>query len=308
MRGSIGQALPSQRCSPSAGSTSPCRRVTLIRQQPSCMAKDSTIEWTGHTFNPWWGCTKVSPACANCYAETWARRTGYDVWGAGAQRRLLSDDYWKQPLRWDREAVGAGRRVRVFCASMADVFEWNPALDPLREKLWALIERTPNLDWLLLTKRPHLVQRLAPWSEDWPSHVWLGTTVENQHFAERRVRYLLDVPSRYRFLSCEPLLGPVDLSEYLCALHWVIAGGESGARARPTYPAWIRGLRDQCVSAGVAFHFKQWGNWYPKETHGLEVDEGRTSFIRMSKKRAGRLLDGRTWDELPLGYSETSLR
>ena len=210
--------------------------ATLLCRITLGMARDSAIEWTAHTFNPWWGCTKVSPACDHCYAETWARRTGFDVWGADAPRRHLSDDYWNQPLRWDRDAAQSGRRVRVFCASMADVFEWDRALDALRERLWTLIEGTPNLDWLLLTKRPHLARRLAPWSTAWPLHVWLGTTVENQHFADRRIRFLIDVPCRYRFLSCEPLLGPVDLSAYLHGLHWVIAGGESGGRARPTHP------------------------------------------------------------------------
>ena len=150
------------------------------------MARDSAIEWTGHTFNPWWGCTKVSPACDHCYAETWARRTGFDIWGANTPRRHLSDDYWSQPLRWDRAAAQSGRRARVFCASMADVFEWNRTLDGLRKRLWKLVDSTPHLDWLLLTKRPHLARRLAPWPSAWPVHVWLGTTVENQHFADRR--------------------------------------------------------------------------------------------------------------------------
>ena len=207
------------------------------------MARDSAIEWTRHTFNPWWGCTKVSPACDHCYAETWAKRTGFDVWGADAPRRRLGDDYWNQPLRWDQDAAQTGRRARVFCASMADVFEWDRALDNLRERLWTLIESTPNLDWLLLTKRPHLARRLAPWASVWPTHVWLGTTVENQLFADRRIGFLLDVPCRYRFLSCEPLLEPVDLSAHIGGLHWVIAGGESGGRARPTHPDWTSPTR-----------------------------------------------------------------
>ena len=151
------------------------------------MARDSPIEWTGHTFNPWWGCTKVSPACDHCYAEVWARRTGHHVWGAGVHRRQLSDNYWDQPLRRDRAAEATGRRARVFCASMADVFEWRPDLDALRDRLWCLVERTPNLDWLLLTKRPELARRLTPWRAAWPSNVWLGTTVENQHFADQRI-------------------------------------------------------------------------------------------------------------------------
>ena len=161
---------------------------------------------------------------------------------------------------------------------MADVFEPHQALDDLRRRLWKLVECTPNLDWLLLTKRPHLARRLAPWSNAWPVHVWLGTTVENQVFADQRIRFLPDVPCRYRFLSCEPLLGPVDLSKYLGGLHWIIAGGESGGRARPTHPDWIRGLRDQCVTAGVAFHFKQWGAWYPQESDGSAHDGAETSY------------------------------
>ena len=272
------------------------------------MGEGSAIEWTGHTFNPWWGCTKVSPACDHCYAETWAKRTGHDVWGPRTKRRLLSDDYWNQPLRWDRNASRSGRRVRVFCASMADVFEWGHGLNRHRRRLWEIIEGTPNLDWLLLTKRPHLVGRLAPWGEHWPDNVWLGTTVENQRFAEKRIRFLLDIPSRYRFLSCEPLLGPVELSKWIDELHWVIAGGESGGGARPTHPDWIRGLREQCVDAEVAFHFKQWGSWRPREGGTDSADESEVSFVRMSKKEAGRILDGRTWDELPHDYSDQHVR
>ena len=301
-------APPRGYSNPHFASASPRNRARLIAWIIHHMARDSAIEWTGHTFNPWWGCTKVSPACDHCYAETWAKRTGFDVWGAHAPRRRLGDDYWNQPLRWDQDAAQSGQRARVFCASMADVFEWNRALDNLRERLWTLIESTPNLDWLLLTKRPHLARRLAPWASAWPTHVWLGTTVENQLFADRRIRFLLDVPCRYRFLSCEPLLGPVDLSAYIGGLHWIIAGGESGGRARPTHPDWIRRLRDQCVNAGVAFHFKQWGNWYPQETCGIGDDGAATSFIRMSKKNAGRILDGRTWNELPYGYSDRVVR
>ena len=191
---------------------------------------------------------------------------------------------------------------------MADVFEWNRGLDNLRDRLWMLIERTPHLDWLLLTKRPQLAPVLTPWTDEWPTHVWLGTTVENQRFADQRIPSLLRIPCRYRFLSCEPLLGPIELSRWIDALHWVIAGGESGPHARPTHPNWIRSLRDQCSTARVAFHFKQWGNLSPQETHEIEHDGSGTSFVRMSKKRAGRMLDGRTWDELPHGYSDRAVR
>ena len=186
--------------------------------------------------------------------------------------------------------------MRVFCASMADVFEWGHGLSATRDRLWELIERTPHLDWLLLTKRPHLVGRLAPWTRQWPAHVWVGTTVENQRFAIKRIPYLLEIPCRVRFLSCEPLLGPVDLAQWVDGLNWVIAGGESGGKARPTHPGWVRALREQCVAGNVAFHFKQWGSWWPNEGIG---NGSTTSFVRMSKKRAGRTLDGRCWNELP---------
>ena len=210
--------------------------------------------------------------------------------------------------------AGIGQRKRLDGAHACSARQWrtfssgDQTSNALRDRLWCLVERTPNLDWLLLTKRPELARRLTPWRAAWPSNVWLGTTVENQHFADQRIRHLLCVPCRYRFLSCEPLLGFVDLSRYLDALHWVIAGGESGARARPTHPDWIRRLRDQCSGAGVAFHFKQWGNWHPREAYRNGDMGPITSFVRMSKKRAGRVLDGRTWDELPHWFSERPIR
>lgn len=280
------------------------------------MARDSRIEWTQHTFNPWWGCTKVSPGCKHCYAETWAKRVGQDVWGPKASRRDLTDSYWRQPFAWNAEAAGSKDRPRVFCASMADVFEDRRDLDAKRLRLWKLIEATPNLSWLLLTKRPENVARLAPWSLDWPDNVWLGATAENQLWLDKRLPFLLSNPARVRFLSCEPLLGPIDLSA--CAgeaaakggrkIHWVIGGGESGHHARPMHPEWITSLRDQCVSAGIRFHFKQWGNWRPVRQNQLNGYKGRSLLLRngdrillanMGKKEAGRRLEGRTWDEFP---------
>ena len=264
------------------------------------MAANSKIEWTRHTFNPWWGCTKVSPACDHCYAEAWARRFGQQLWGATAPRRFLSENYWAQPLKWDRAAHRAGRRAMVFCASMADVFEWGGDLSKVRARLWALIEETPHLDWLLLTKRPHLVQRLTPWKQEWPRNVWVGTTAENQRFAAKRIPHLIELPCAYRFISCEPLLGAVDITSWQHRLDWVIAGGESGPHARRTEIAWVRELREQCRRAGVAFHFKQWGGWLPKER--LMLGKQVISYTRMSKHEAGRELDGHTWDELPHNY------
>lgn len=272
------------------------------------MARHSRIEWTDHTFNPWWGCTKVSPACDHCYAEAWARRLGLDVWSAGKPRRFLSETYWRQPGKWDAEAARNGTRARVFCASMADVFEWKRGLSAWRGRLWGLIEETPNLDWLLLTKRPHLVGRLVPWSNEWPANVWLGTTVENQRWADKRLPHLADTGASVRFLSCEPLLGKVDLDHWLesGAVHWVIAGGESGPRARPSDPQWFQGIRKQCVTHGTPFHFKQWGDWAPLDAVPGVVPKAvanggaySTAMGRFGKKAAGRLLDGESWDGLP---------
>jgi protein gp37 len=279
------------------------------------LSKDSKIEWTHHTFNPWWGCTKVSPGCKHCYAETWAKRLGKNLWGHRADRRELSAAYWKQPFAWDALAASEGIRARVFCASMADVFEDRRDLDERRARLWQIIERTPNLDWLLLTKRPHSVEKLAPWSDDWPENVWLGATAENQHWLDKRMPFLVATRARTLFLSCEPLLGPIDLSRWALQgkkggrfVDWVIGGGESGHGARPMSPDWIRGLRDQCAEQKVRFHFKQWGNWRPIQEDATERGTTKTLFltsgdritvVHVGKKEAGRALDGRQWDEFP---------
>jgi protein gp37 len=234
---------------------------------------NSKIEWCDHTFNPWVGCTKISPACDHCYAEGWAKRTGGAALWQG-ERRRTSVQNWRQPLKWDRAAASAGVRAKVFCASLADVFD-NQVPQEWRTDLWALIRSTPHLDWLLLTKRPQNIEKFVPF--DWPDtgyqNVWLGTTVENQAEADRRIPHLLSVPARVRFLSCEPLLGSIEFSDVsrrsdaarmlgkpaLSGIHWVIAGGESGPGARPMHPAWARSLRDQCKAASVAFFMKQMG-------------------------------------------------
>ncbi len=280
------------------------------------MARDSRIEWTHHTFNPWWGCAKVSPACAHCYAETWAHRLGMRLWGRSAPRRLPGADYWLQPLKWDREAQRDGVRRRVFCASMADVFEGRADLDEWRDKLWPLIEQTQHLDWLLLTKRPQNAPRMVPWRDVWPTNVWLGTTAENQRYADSRISKLLAVPARIRFISAEPLLGPVSLGNW-SGIDWVIAGGESGHGARPTDPVWVRTLRDECTASHVAFHFKQWGHWAPSVPEGicarrqirLQPQANEPSVLyAIGKAAAGRILDGRTWDEFPIkGHIEEAV-
>ena len=271
-------------------------RIRRLGPEPRSkdMGRHSAIEWTHHTFNPWWGCTKVSPACNHCYAESWSRRIGLDVWGSRARRRFFGESHWREPLRWNRTAAKTHSRKRVFCASMADVFEQRDDLSAARARLWELIEQTPSLDWLLLTKRPENVSAMVPWGAAWPANVWLGATVEDQEHAALRVPPLLKAPARVHFLSCEPLLSPLDLSEWMVGpsrIVWVIAGGESGGQARPTQPEWFRGLRDQCQQHGVLLHFKQWGEWGP--------DLGGT-LRRKGKKAAGRELDGRAWDEVPV--------
>jgi protein gp37 len=279
------------------------------------MAKNSSIEWTHHTFNPWWGCVKVSPACKHCYAESWAKRLGLALWGSRSPRRFFGDAHWREPLKWNREAERDGERRRVFCASMADVFEARGELDPWREKLWGIIAETPWLDWLLLTKRPERIARVAPWGDAWPHNVWLGTTAENQRWADKRIPELLKHPAAVLFISAEPLFGFIDIRPYLPtrgkkgrSLDWIIAGGESGPRSRPMNPEWARDLRDQCNLSGAKFHFKQWGHWSP-EARGVDQEHRRielfdrtgkpVTLVRLGKKASGRILDGATWDEFP---------
>lgn len=301
------------------------------------MSDTTAIEWTDHTFNPWWGCARVSPACRFCYADRDARRYGMELWRRHGPRRMLSDANWAKPLKWNRDAERAGVPAKVFCASMADVFEDHPQVAEPRKRLWDLIERTPWLRWQLLTKRPENVAAMAPWGDSWPGHVWLGTSVENQRYADERIPVLLQHPAAELFLSCEPMVGPVDLSSYIArsdgpSVSWVISGGESGPKARVMHPDWPRSLRDQCVAARVPFLFKQWGEWAPgsapvdskRMDATVARDDGRT-FIpaerlwsetpsvdrdrvnrkgwamvhRAGKKAAGRELDGRTWDEYP---------
>ncbi len=272
------------------------------------MGKNSKIEWTHHTFNPWWGCTKVSAACKHCYAEAWAKRVGKQVWGLKAPRRFFGESHWSGPLKWNQEAVRRGERARVFCASMADVFEARDDLNQSREKLWALIDNTSQLDWLLLTKRPELVLQIVPWTVDWPKNVWIGTTVEDQESAEERLPHLARIPAIVKFISAEPLLSELDIANWLAtSVDWVITGGESGPHARPSSPSWFRSLLIQCMQADIPFHFKQWGDWAPGQGINLaaarktarEAQDG-TLMFRLGKKAAGRLLDGETWDGLPI--------
>ncbi|KAF0093461.1 MAG: hypothetical protein E1N59_2862 [Puniceicoccaceae bacterium 5H] len=298
--------------------------------------KNTHISWATHTWNPWIGCTKVSPGCTNCYAKAQNDRFKGGNWGIGAPRRRTGAANWRQPIRLNAEAERTGNSPRVFLGSMMDIFDPEVPVALLADTL-DIIRQTPHLTWLLLTKRPELWYRqifsiytpdvvgknydLLQWLNDWlcaadeirgvdlPSHhlgkkppqnVWIGTTVEDQPRADERIPHLLRIPARVRFLSCEPLLGPVDLTavkqtvspgffgdclqwyhqghchklegtEYP-TIHWVICGGESGPNARPMHPDWARSLRDQCKAAGVPFHFKQWGEWIPDYQRDQRLD------------------------------------
>lgn len=261
--------------------------------------ENTKIEWAHHTFNPWRGCQKVAPECDNCYAEAMDKRFfGGRNWGplrvlpedrSTGWRSLYSDANWQQPLRWARKARALGERHRVFCASLGDVLEDREELHEPRKRLCDLIHQTADaLDWLLLTKRPQNAI-LIP-SDIW-ERVWAGTSAGLQSTAEKNIPHLLKISAKKLFLSAEPLLGPVDVSIYLAhwdwpRLNWVICGGESGPEARAMHPDWARSLLNQCLAADVPFFFKQWGAY---------DHSGR----RVGKKRAGRLLNGWEWNEVP---------
>lgn len=341
------------------------------------MATNSKIEWTHHTFNHVRGCTKVSPECDHCYADTlsWRNPLQLGVWGPKGTRVIAAESAWKEPLKWNRAAAKAGERHRVFCASLADVFEGPETMpaesvepvEKARDRLFDLICETGNLDWLLLTKRPENIaaaldrqmtrrpfvvhdsaagpraERWTNWKEIgmtparlWPN-LWLGTSVGNRRHGVPRIDALRAVPAAVRFLSVEPLLedlGPLDLT----GISWVIVGGESGHGARPMHPEWVTSIRDQCARAGVAFFFKQWGEWKPyramteaegdalyhplaegeyPDTHSRKCRVETTSILthpmpkggacdlmfKVGKKAAGRLLDGREWNEFPAAGS-----
>jgi protein gp37 len=333
------------------------------------MAGNSKIEWTDTTWNPLAGCTRASEGCDNCYAAVMALRldamaradieAGRDP---GAKAKYigtavrtasgrvafngtinLDEAALDEPYRWKK-------RRRVFVNSMSDLFH-KDVHPGFIYQVFKVMAATPQHTYQVLTKRPENIMpamRLygiggaTPRAEPWPGNVQIGTSIENQKAADERIRHLVKVPAKVRFLSCEPLIGPVDLTHHLGGgyvrwhedgrmtpanvthkpLHWVIVGGESGSRARPMHPDWARSLRDQCQAAGVAYHFKQWGERIPYERSdgyvwhsqhgdvwqqdgesfqdkGLTLHHTALAFRRVGKHAAGRLLDGRTWDELP---------
>jgi protein gp37 len=225
------------------------------------MSAKSAIQWTTHTFNIAWGCIEASAGCNNCYARTFSKRMGYDVWGVGADRRTFDEKYWKQPLKWDRQARRADRRDRVFCSSMTDVFLNDPIINREREKLWPLITATPNLDWQILTKHPERFKATLP--DPLPPNVWLGVSVEKNDVAWRAEALRVTSPA-VRFLSLEPLLGSLHRLS-LDGVDWVIVGGESGAGWRPIDLDWARDLRDRCHALYIPFFFKQVSALHPTD-------------------------------------------
>jgi protein gp37 len=282
--------------------------------------ENSHIEWTDNTFNIAEGCMKVSEGCKNCYAETrdihWH---GGCHWGPGSSRKMMSEHYWNQPKKWDLQALANGIKVKVFCSSLCDVFENHKDLYEPRKRLFDLIDNTPNLIWQLLTKRPENITMMVPkewYLNGWPPNVWIGTTVENQKAAEDRIPHLLRIPAKVRFLSCEPLLGPINITQEkinysvptrfygdigiewtdpgpdFIGIDWVICGGESGYNARPLFPAWAGGLRDQCEKSKTPFFFKQWGQFLPKISFDADIKGNVIEYLKVGKKVAGNLLDG----------------
>lgn len=227
------------------------------------MGENSKIEWTDHTFNPWIGCQKVSPGCDHCYAEAMMdHRYGKVQWGPHGERKRTSAANWRKPLQWARAARDTGRRPRVFCASLADVFD-NQVPAAWRIDLWSLIRHTPELDWLLLTKRPENIAAMMPKhpsGTNWHfPNVWLGTTAEDQAHYDRRWPILSRIPNALAFISYEPALGPLrDIYATAGqAPDWIICGGESGSAARAMDPEWARDLRDECAERGIPFFMKQ---------------------------------------------------
>jgi protein gp37 len=235
--------------------------------------QNTKIPWTKQTCNPWIGCTKISAGCDYCYASMYPY---YAIHWKDGSRKVMADSNWEKPYKWDREARETGELVTVFAGSMCDVFDKN-APEGQRERLWKVIRETPNLIWIVLTKRASNIERYLPadWGDGY-DNVWLGVTVENRRHGFPRIRRLKKIPAKVKFLSVEPLLedlGRLDLS----GIDWVIVGGESGPKSkiRVMKKKWVRNILRQCREQAVAFFFKQW--------NGTD----------------GRLLDGREYNEYP---------
>lgn len=238
------------------------------------MADKTLIAWTDHTFNIAWGCQKVSPGCAHCYADTLSSRYGHDVWGPSKPRRTFGDKHWSQPLTWNAAACRDGVIRRVFCSSMCDWAEDHPTIYAERAKLWPLIRRTPNLHWQLLTKRADRIGNCLPadWGDGYPN-VWLGVSVENMDYGWR-LDHLRAIPAAVRFVSYEPALGPL-AGINLNGIDWVIFGGESGAGFRAADIQWSRDMRHYCQQNGVAYFHKQSSHFFTERGTRLDGETVR---------------------------------
>ncbi len=301
------------------------------------MVANTKIEWARHTWNPWWGCTKISTgakgACEPCYAERMAARQGVKF--GNHPRREASEKVWAAPFAWDKAAQRAGERPFVFCLSMGDIFD--NQVDPAwRARAFQVMRDTPNLIYVLLTKRPQNVEKLSAEAGGLPPNAAVGATIVTQTEADRDGPVLARIKDTLRplfiFVSAEPLMEEIDMTPWLGrVIDWVIAGGESGRgkkSVRPSHPHWFRSLRDQCADAGVAFFFKQWGQWRPVANDDEAPDmvmarnghidwdlpsemEGggeRPRWCAMiyceDKAAAGRKLLGLEHSELPRGYQQ----
>ena len=262
------------------------------------MGEATKIQWTDHTFNIAWGCTKISAGCTNCYADAQSHRYGFDVWGPKAERRTFGDKHWREPIKWNAAAQRDGVRRRVFCSSMCDVFEDHPTIDAERARLWPLIAATPWLDWQILTKRAERMRELAPRMP--LPNVWFGVSVEDQATYDARWQRLAQTPAAVRFISLEPMLAPVDLCLNIWTAgtgpDWVIVGCESGPGARACDVGWIRSAVEQCKAAGVAVFVKQLGAApYAKRgdvydllaTTPVEITGGPENPLRLRDRKGG---------------------
>lgn len=266
------------------------------------LAHNSKIEWTDHTFNPWTGCTNVSPGCDHCYAEAWSKRSGHVRWG-NSPRRRTTEAYWKAPLKWEAQAFTFaerfGRRQRVFCASLADVFD-NQVDPSWRRDLFALIKSCASLDWLMLTKRPQNIIKMLPrdWGNGYPN-VWLGMTSEDQPRFDGRWKHLAKAPAAVRFVSYEPAIGAMRLPVSGLLPDWIISGGESGGNSRPLQPAWVRSVAADCERGNIAFFHKQWGS-YANNPLVLEKGLSKAEAAALDPHgKGGGLLDGKLHREFP---------
>lgn len=290
----------------------------------------SSIEWTDYTHNLWHGCTEVGgdPACDECYARDraenpywWGKETMFPIWGNDKPRRYFQEAHYLEPLKWNRKAERNGAQARVFCMSMGDWAEGRPDQKPYLDKyLFPIIERTPWLIWLLLTKRPQLANSLVPehWSRGWPANAWPGCTAVTQKWLDIRAPHLTAIPASCCFVSDEPAMERIDFSRWLTGngeciysesgkphrgIGWLITGGESGPSARPSNPEWFRSARDQCVVAGVPYFHKQNGEWASVSEAGgsgrhFAFPDGR-AVRRIGKKKSGCSLDGVEWKQFP---------